>query len=254
MNFKDTIWSYSRLTTYEMCPCCFYLQYIEKKSDYPSAFGQYGSFCHEILEMYFKDEIPDFLMLDHFNEYFTQHVTCEFPPNKYVDLAQSYFQKGQAYFETFAGFEDRYKEILEIEQEYIFDVGGYQVKGIIDLVVRNHDGDIEIVDHKSKSAPKNKVDLKEWYKQLYLYCIPVFEKYGEYPKRLNFNMFKLQDWYSTEFSMECLEAAKQWVIDLIHRIENETSFDAAFPGQFWCDHICGMREHCTNSNMYKPYL
>jgi len=251
---KDMVWSYSRLTTYETCPYCFYLQYIKKESDYPSAFGQYGSFCHELLEMYFKEEIPDFLMLDHYNEHFVENVTCDFPPNKWKDLAQDYYQKGQAYFETFQGLEDRYAEILEIESEYIFDIGKYKCKGIIDLVVRNHDGEIEIVDHKSKSAPKSKADLQEWYKQLYLYCIPIFEKYGKYPKRLNFNMFKLQDWYDEEFDLVQFERAKKWAVDIIHAIEKDTQFDAGDPGGFWCNFICGMREHCTNSNMYKPYL
>lgn len=253
-DIKNMIWSYSRLTTYETCPYCFYLQYITEKSAYPSAFGQYGSFCHELLEVYFKGEIPDFLMLNYYSDHFMEYVTCDFPPNKWKDLAQDYYQKGQAYFASFDGLEDKYKEIMEVEAEYVFDVGEYKFKGVIDLVAKNYDDELEIVDHKSKSAPKSNRELDEWYRQLYLYCIPVFNKYGVYPKRLNFNMFKLQDWYTEEFDMVRFEKAKQWAIDTIHAIEDDMRFDAGDPKSFWCDFICGMREHCPNSNMYKSYL
>ena len=261
IDIKDMVWSYSRLTTYETCPYCFKLAYIKdlrKKYETPSAFSQYGSFCHELLEMYFKDDIPDFLMLNYYNEHFTQNVTCDFPPNRYTDLAQKYYKQGQDYFESFIGFEDKYKEILEIETEFFFNVGDYKMKGFIDLAARNYYQQIEIIDHKSKSKPKSKVEKEKLYRQLYLYSIPIFEKYNQWPSRLNFNMFKLQDWYCKDFSIDELEQSKMWALGIIHDVENDTEFNAIDPKKdkmdYWCNFVCGMREICPNSMCYKPYL
>ena len=109
------IWSFSRLTTYDRCPYGFYLQYIKQLEQEENAFAQYGSFMHELLEKYAKDEILIFELLDEYKKKYNEKVTHDFPPNKYVILADTYYENGENYFSEFEGFNDY--EMLEVEKE-----------------------------------------------------------------------------------------------------------------------------------------
>lgn len=268
------IFSYSRLETCERCPQCFYLTYILKKKSTDGAFGQYGSFGHELLEDYFKNKLCSFELKDKYVDEFTSKVTAYFPPNKYVDLAAKYFEQGKEYFSDFNGLDDCY-EVLDVEHKYDYKIDKYDFTGVVDLELKNKNGWFEIVDHKSKSEQdktqrqvnnaikkgENKEDFVELTDgrflpfsmviQLYLYCIPFYEKYGEYPKYLNFNMFKIKDWYKFEFNKDDFERSKNWVINTIANIYNEVKWlKGEEASEFWCSWVCGQNRNCQYSERY----
>ena len=143
---EDSIWSYSRITTFELCPYQYYLQYIKGIKSGDNAFSEYGTFMHSIFEKYFKGELNIFELEEYYSKNYSDNVKMDFPPSK-VDLNASYFEKGRNYFENFSGFEGK---CLGVETKYNFKIGEFDFTGIIDyegLV----NGEIEIIDHKSKS-------------------------------------------------------------------------------------------------------
>lgn len=253
-------WSFSRLMTYNTCPYSFYLQYIKKVNQDQNGFSQYGTFVHELLERYAKDELMIFELLDEYNDKFTQNVTCDFPPNKYVDLAQSYYQCGYDYFANFNGF-DNYK-IIEVEKEVKFKIDKYPFIGYIDLLVENNKGEVEIIDHKSKdlSKPQKKkwedvetrrnTEFYQYLRQLYIYSIPLVEQESIIPKYLNFNCFRKSRWIQIPFDMNDYNESKQWALDVINHIYADETMTNVYNKEFFCNFICGVSHYCPSSNKF----
>jgi CRISPR/Cas system-associated exonuclease Cas4 (RecB family) len=244
---EQMCWSYSRLNAYHTCPYMFYLQYIKEYQGIPSAFGLFGSFVHSILEKYFKGELLVFELSEYYKENFDKEVYVDFPPNAYVDLRQRYFETGLDFFNNFNGYENL--KILEVEPEVNFKIAKYCMRGFIDLLARDQDNNLIIIDHKTRSEFKSRKELDEYLRQLYLYSIPIVEKYKEYPKELILNMIKEKRDIKVEYNTKKLEEAKMWVIHTIDTIKNDNEFKAK-PSQFFCDYICSVIEYCPNSNKY----
>lgn len=253
-------WSFSRLQTYSRCPYNFYLDYIKKVDKGQNAFAQYGTFVHELLEKYAKDELLIFELLDEYNENFTMNVTHDFPPNAYVDLAQTYYQGGHEYFSKFEGF-DKYK-ILEVEKEVKFKIDKYPFIGYIDLLVENKNGKIEIIDHKSKDLSKpqkkkwenvetrRKTELYQYLRQLYIYTIPLIEQESVIPEYLNFNCFRKNKWIQIPFDMDDYNESKQWALDIINQIYADENMNKVYDKDFFCNFICGVSHYCPKSSKF----
>lgn len=257
---KSWIWSFSRLSTFDRCPYNFYLDYIKKVDKSQNAFSQYGTFVHDILERYARDELLIFELLDEYKENFTANVTYDFPPNRYVDLAQTYFQGGYEYLSKFEGFGNY--ETLEVEKEVKFNIDKYPFIGYIDLVVKNKNGGIEIVDHKSKDLSKprkstwediekrRKSELYEYLRQLYIYAIPLIEHENITPEYLNFNCFRKSKWIKIKFDIDDYEESKQWALDVINRIYADENMKEVYNKDFFCNFICGVGHYCPSSNKF----
>ena len=89
------------------------------------------------------------------NQYYEKHfndkIPHDFPPNKYVDIRQSYYDKGIEYLNNIDLDLDRY-EILGVEKEIHFKIEDKDFVGYIDLLVKDKEtGEIIIIDHKSAS-------------------------------------------------------------------------------------------------------
>ncbi len=259
-------WSFSRLTTYERCPYCFYLTYIKKVGQSQNAFAEYGTFCHELLEKYFKGELMIFEMLNEYNDKFTQNVLHDFPPNKYVDLAYSYFQQGQDYFTRFDGLPQY--EILDVEKKVEFSIDKYPFIGYIDLIAKDKDGHVHIIDHKSKDLSKvqkrrwedvevrRTTELYEYARQLYIYAIPIVEQENITPKYLNFNCFRKPtksgkvNWVQIPFNYDDYEESKEWAHNIIQNVYNDETMSKTYDNDWFCNQLCSVKEYCTRSNRY----
>lgn len=250
-------WSFSRLSSYHQCPYGFKLKYVQCNEGEPNFFAQYGSLMHTILEKYEKGELSLFDISQYYIDNFCEVVTCDAPPNKYVDIKQSYYDKGLDYLDNIDLILDNY-EILGIEKEVKFNIGGYEMIGYIDLLLKDKEtGDIIVLDHKSGSVKfkKNgeicsseKEHVLGFKRQLYLYSIAVIEEYGVKPKYLRWNLFKDRNWLTYEFNDDEFEEAKKWAENTVKSIENETAW-LPNPSEYFCHNICDMR-NCACE--YKP--
>lgn len=234
-------WSFSRINSFfDGCKYAWKLQYMDENNGEENSFGLYGSFIHSILEKYFKGELNIFELSQYYEDNFMKEVYEPFPPNKWVDLTQKNYNIGLDYFNNFADFE---YQPISVEKEVNFNVGEYKFKGFIDLLAKDKEDNLIIIDHKTKNGFKSKKELNDYLKQLYLYSIPIYEEYNKYPTQLIFNMIKNNELIQNNFDINAFNETKQWAIDTIHTIEQEKDFPPKIDS-FWCRYICNFRNSC----------
>ena len=211
---------------------------------------------HKILEMYEREELSLFELSQYYEDNFWSEVTYDAPPNKYVDIKQSYYEKGLEYLDNIDLILDKY-EILGVEKEVKFKIGDYEMVGYIDLLLREKEsGKIIVLDHKSaslkfkKNGDISKSDMQhflEFKRQLYLYSMPVIEEYG-HVDYLEWNMFKDRKHIKIDWNEEEYKEAIQWAFDTVKLIEQENAW-LPNPDYYYCHYLCGQRE---NACEYKP--
>ena len=254
----DTMtWSFSRLNSFYNCRYEWKLRYIDCNKSENGFFGEYGSLIHKILEKYEKGELSLFELNDYYEEHFSESVPHDAPPNKYVDIKQSYYEKGLDYFNNIDLDLDKY-EILGVEKEVRFQIAGKDFVGYIDLLLKEKEtGKIIILDHKSasiktlKNGKVSKSDqehVREFIRQLCLYAIPIIEEYGHVDE-LWWNLFKDRNWLKMPFKKEDYDEAIQWAKDTLALIENEREWLPNNSSSYYCSYLCGQRNHACE---YKP--
>ena len=245
------LWSFSRLNSFYNCPFEWKRKYIDCEYGENGFFGEFGSHCHELLEGYAKGEISIFEISQLYEDGFNERVVHDAPPNKFVDIRQSYFDKGLEYFNNIDLDLDNY-EILGVEKEVRFQLDGKDFIGYIDLLLKEKEtGKIIILDHKSasikilKSGKVSKSDqehVREFIRQLCLYAIAVIEEYGRVDE-LWWNLFKDRNWLKLQWTQEDQDEAVQWAKDTIKLIENEKEWPCN-PDFYYCNYLCSQRNNC----------
>lgn len=218
----------------------FYLTYIEKQRGKSGSFAQFGIFGHHIMELFNKGELSAYELCDYYIENYSKNVTVDFPPNAWVDLGKSYYDAGLEYFASFDGYDD---EIISAEEKIDFVMENEQRKinftGVVDRISKDDNG-IIISDYKSKKKFKSKKEEKEYFRQLYIYCIPVFEKYGKLPYLLKFYFFRDSNKISEKlFDEKEFNNAKQFIFDTIDEIYETEKFEQNYE-EFFCKYICSV--------------
>ena len=253
----DTMtWSFSRLNSFYNCQYEWYLHYVQCNKSENGFFGEYGSLIHKILEKYEKGELSLFELNQYYEDHFDADVPHNAPPNKFVDIRQSYYEKGMDYFDNIDLDLGKY-EVLGVEKKVEFTIVGKDFVGYIDLLVRDKEtGEIIIIDHKSASikilkngniSKSDQQHFLDFKRQLYLYGIQVLKEYGTVSK-LKWNMFKDQKWIEIPWVQSEYEEAIQWAEDTLKLIESEKEWS---PKQdfYYCNYLCGQRNHACE---YKP--
>lgn len=241
----DMTWSFSRLNSFYKCKRSWYYTYIMKAPSKDNFFSQYGTFVHSIFEKYNKDELEIFELKDYYVENFYNFITESAPPNKYVDLKESYFEKGYNFFSNFNGFNDKTVGAeVSFEINFNFNSINRKIVGFIDRVSVDENG-LVVTDYKSKSKFKNKKELKEYARQLYIYSIAVKEKYGKYPYKMIFNQFNEGKEVEIKFNKEDLDETIQWVEETLKNIYEEDTFDMNY-NDFFCNWLCSCNDSCEN--------
>lgn len=251
--FDTMTWSFSRLNV--TCPYEFYLHYIECNDSVESFYGQFGTFCHKILEKYASGELSEFELPMYYEDHFDEEVWMDAPPNKYKDIKEEYFNKGYDYFMNPALELDKY-EILGIEKEVRFKIGEIDMVGYIDLLLKEKaTGKIIIEDHKSgtlkilKNGQVSKTDADhflEFKRQLYLYSKPVIEEFGRVDE-LRWNMYKDCRVLSVPWVAEEYQDALKWAENAVQTLRTTTEWLPKTPCGGWdyyCNNLCGQRENC----------
>ena len=239
-------WSFSRLNSFYNCKYEWYMHYIECIKSQSNFFSEYGSLLHSILEKYAKGELSLFELNQYYENHFNEEIPHDAPPNNYVDIRQSYYDKGVDYLDNIDLDLDSY-EILGVEKKVEFELVGKKFIGFIELLVRDKQtGEIIIIDHKSASikilkngniSKSDQAHFLEFRRQLYLYSIPIIKEYGKVSK-LKWNMFKDRRWIEVPWKQEEYNEAIQWTKDTLELIEKETEW-APNPDPYYCRYLCG---------------
>lgn len=232
MDLRKKKWSFSSVKLFEQCPYAFYQKYIQDQPEKENAFAQHGKFVHNILERCLNGELMAFELADVFEREYQANVTKQFP---YANIAKSFYDKTLEYFMEYDDFEG---EIIGVEEKLEAKFGDIDFIGFADLILRDEKG-IIIVDHKSHAAFKSKKEREEYFRQLYLYAECVRRKYGEYPYKLVFNMFRIPklevDFFNPSQCDFCVEWFKSTVDFIIHNVNWDCKID-----NWYCSNLCGM--------------
>lgn len=247
IDFSDFYFSYSSLTTFEQCPFAFRKIYLEKVDRANNFFSDYGSFCHHIIEMYFKNELEIWDLLDYYEKNFSGYVK-EFPPSFMPNVYDSYYNAGHKFFQNFNLDKTQY-EIINMENYVRGTDRDINLVVKPDLIFREEDtGDIVIMDFKT-SEIKNKygrIDEKKingYKKQLniYVYYLWIFKNLQINKCRLWFirsNTF--YEWNYNQY--ECMNDL-EWVENTVEKIKQEKDWEAK-PEKFFCGVLCSSRTSC----------
>ena len=234
-------YSFSKLTTFEQCKYQYYLNYIEKRKGEQNAFAQYGTFAHSLLEQHAKKDLAVWELLDAYTDLYDENVTLPFPPNKYVDLAESYYLDGFEFFKNFDGLDDL--EILGVEMRFVEPLDDFEYTGVIDLGYRNDKGKIIVQDWKSKSKFANKKELANFARQPLSYGLHIKRKFNEDPDILRFYMFRKQNVVDIPFVESEYQKTLDWIRSSVNEIRTCNEWTAN-PSGFFCEALCDHRETC----------
>lgn len=265
---KKFKWSFSSVNSYSNCKYCFWLTYLQRPRlpKQENAFAQWGSFMHSIYERFYKGVLDFFDVCMEYEDKYDENVTLRFPYNAYANLNKKYYQAGLDALERFDDLRS-YLEVLDVECKIDTIIQDAHFIGYADLILRDtRTDDIIIVDHKSKSKFTSKLEQKKYARQLYLYAIYVKEKYGKYPTKLVFNMFRAGTLVTIDFDEKDLQEAIDWFLNSIADIYMDLEFldkitesyeqqgkdiETFDKRDFFCNELCGVREHCPRSKHYK---
>lgn len=242
------VWSYSRLTAYEHCPFSWYRRYIEGETGEGSFYADNGKAMHEVFDALIKGKVSfedaPSLYLEKY-EAITTYVKQDIM-DKTFDTCINYLCNIDE------NVLDDY-EVVGSEIKLDFLIYGYRFTGFVDLLLRDKDGNLIVVDHKSSDPflkkngepyAKTKEQFENYVKQLSLYCYGVFQIYGEMPTKIVFHHFK-NDGKLTVIPVneKLIEDAVDWCIDVIEKIYNDETFEAK-PKTGFCYRLCDYRKDC----------
>lgn len=208
-------------------------------------FFNIASFVHKLIDMHYKDGLSAEEMSSIYLRDFKKEVLGRAPSNK---VFASYFKGGLQYLRD---FEPLPYEVIETEKKVEFKVGEIPLIGYIDYLGKK-DGELLIIDNKSRTLKqrstrakptKTDLELDAYLRQLYIYAAAVEQEYGNPPKYLGFNCFRTGDTILEPFNEEAYAEAKQWFIQKVAEITEESDFR---PDVDWfkCQFLCECRSNC----------
>ena len=255
---SENVWSYSRIKKYGDCKYAWYLKYVEDVETEDLFFSQFGSFIHKIYSLILLGDLTKEEALSYYLVNFRTEVNAKAPSE---NIFNSYFKDGLRLMKETDQFlsEVSNYEVVGVELPVDFKIGGNLFTGFIDCLLKDGDGNLIVVDHKSrklkprskKGTLKSDAELEEYLKQLYLYSDAVKEIYGTYPTELWFNCFRNENSLIKEkFDIEKLVDTKTWAMETIWDIQNTTNWT---PNCDWfaCTNLCECHRECEYYNTMK---
>jgi putative RecB family exonuclease len=244
-----TVYSHSRLSSYENCPRQFHYRYIEKRPiDTESIEAFVGKRVHEVLERLHqfvdRGQIPSLGKVvarfradweQHFDGARVRTVRAENSPESYLELGTRCLSN---YYRRHYPFD--HGETLSIEARIAFPLdaaGRYRIQGFVDRIVRAPDGAVEIHDYKTGRWVPSQAKLDS-DRQLALYQLGFEARNGrDAPVRLVWHFLQRDQMRVSTRTREQLDALCGQTIALIDRIEAEHEF-APKPSALcsWCEH------------------
>jgi putative RecB family exonuclease len=248
-----TIYSYSRLETFEKCRLKFKYRYIDNiiPKIPKSIEAHLGTIVHETLEWFYLKIMEGIIpSMDDVILYYSERWTEEYVPemlivNKFMN-EQNYFHKGMNFLIDYYYKHQPFREktiATEKKIELLLDEKGEKkLVGFIDRLVHNEETDeFEIHDYKTANTLPAKEELQK-NRQLALYSIAVKEEFGkEKNVKLVWHYLAHNENICIIKTNEDLENLKAEVINLINEIENTKQFPPS-PSRLcdWCEYkdIC----------------
>ena len=231
-----TLYSHSRLSSFENCPKQFEFRYILKvPRETESVEAFVGKRVHEILERLYlfvgRGQIPGVeKVVDRYHKLWEEtwdpervRIVREGTPLAfYRELGERCLR---GYYARHYPFDE--DETLGIEKRVVFpldEAGEYRMQGIIDRISRARDGTIEVHDYKTGARVPSQQRLDE-DRQLALYQIGLAREYGDdVPYRLVWHFVARNQIRTSTRTPEELAVLREKTIERIDEIRRTTVF------------------------------
>lgn len=168
----DRLWSWSRFNCYRNSTYEYFLRYVkrEKEDREDSIYGASGGFVHDILEKFYKKEITYEQLSEEFEDAWTTLMIADLKFDrsdevKNENIKEKYVYDLRHFFKTHTPI----KHKIDLERFIIIKIGDYMFNGYVDAILKDDDGNFNIIDWKTSSIYKGKKALSE-SGQLVLYA------------------------------------------------------------------------------------
>lgn len=277
--------SYSQIDKYLSCGMSWYLRYVESiKSTEKQKALEYGLATHESFEFFFEmrdlgiDLTEDGIKDDFISRFNVRDIPFDSEEEKEDNLKQGLIAMERLFRPVteveklmvadtteIIGIEKDFELIIRlpkpIEVAYTDKEGNEQIHesdevyviGFIDLVLRTPEG-IVVVDHKSGKTKFDKDKLAHNL-QFPLYCLAIYEIYGEYPIACFYNFSKIHLSQKVVIDEERMEQCKKECVKVFKKMgKPEKSKHACKPSFlcYWCDYSKHKMDICEKSSDFKP--
>lgn len=241
----DNMWySFSRVNSFEDCPYNFELTYIfdNYETQVNNFFAEYGTFCHLILEKYFKYELEIWDLVSFYEKEYYNNITTAPPPFP-KGMADNYYQRGLNFFDNFEFDRNEYK-VLAIEETIFTKIDKYNVIIKPDLRLQKKDtNEIYIYDYKTSDVNKKK-ELEKAKLQINFYALGVWLYHKQKVKYGVVVGIRDGEFHQFEITNETMQDAKNWFVKSIEQIYKEENFEKGKVQAYFCNNLCGNREIC----------
>jgi len=248
-----TLYSHSRLSSFENCPQQFEFRYVLKIPSTSEGIEAFvGKRVHEILERLYlfvgRGQVPGIeKVVDRYQALWEKtydgdrvRIVREGTPLSFYRQLGEQCLRG--YYARHYPFDE--DETLGIEKRVVFpldDAGEYRMQGIIDRISRARDGAIEIHDYKTGARVPSQRMLDQ-DRQLALYQIGLADQYGsEDTFRLVWHYVAKNQTRTSTRTPEDLAELRSTTIERIDEIQEATEYPARKIALCnWCEYksIC----------------
>jgi putative RecB family exonuclease len=229
-----TLYSYSRLETFENCPLKYKYKYIDNiKREEENIETFLGSCFHQVMEKLYKDlrfkiySLDELLLYyeDVWNKNYHPKILIkenDFTPPDYKKLGKVYIEN---YYNRYYPFHQ--SKTLGIEKLVVVKLdkeGKYKLQGYIDRLSEREDGFYEIHDYKTTSSLPTQESIDK-DRQLALYQIGVLDMWKDIKEiKLIWHFVAFDKEMSSTRSREELEELRENTLILIKKIESTKDF------------------------------
>ena len=262
-----TLYSHSRLGTFENCPYKYKLRYIDRieVEDFETVETFLGSLVHDALEKLYKDLLNGKEnSLEELLEFYEQEwerqwspdivvVKEEYTPENYLEVGRNCLRD---YYEQHHPFTDG--KTIGIEERIQVDLDGssrYKLQGYMDRLVDKGDGLYEIHDYKTSSRLLTQADADK-DRQLALYQMAVQKMWPDVEEiRLVWHYLRFGKMLVSTRTAEQLEELRQETVEAIQTIEAATEFEPVKSVLCdWCEYkpICPLWVHLHEIETLPP--
>lgn len=280
MSELHTRLSYSQIDTFHQCPRKWTYRYIDNlRFDEQNIHLDYGSAVHKGLENAFLELKDNHKLSD---QEMLQVVETLSKDYQYGDPQEELYHfaiEDMKRLINYQGFYEKIKdtEIVGVEDEFDLKIPTMfcgeeveiNIKGFIDLIYRDSDNKLVVVDHKTskKKFDKNK---RRNNLQIPIYFMAIKDKYGEYPKSGIYNFTKLNTFQEQLFTERVTpeqnelmdkrnpkevwskdpEDSRREIIQTFKDMNNKKTRQIAKPSRL-C-HWCEYKTICSSASNWKP--
>ncbi|MBU1321571.1 MAG: PD-(D/E)XK nuclease family protein, partial [Nanoarchaeota archaeon] len=240
-----TVYSHSRISSFEQCPLKFKLHYIDEvESEIGEGVEAFlGSRVHDVLEKLYKDlkfekinTLPE--LLEFYNSEWEKNwneniliVRKEYDKENYRQMGERFITD---YYNRYKPFD--HDKTIGLEMRIVIDINGKKIQGFIDRLA-SKDGVYEIHDYKTANTLMTQEKADE-DRQLALYAIAVKEMFSDCEKvELVWHYLAFDKEIRSTREDEALEELKKEVLKAIESIESAENYPAKESALCdWCEY------------------